>query len=211
MYMAVRADVKEVAAKYAADQGLRAAVIGRCEQTRIFAAQSLSLERNRVTLAHVALSEALCGDSQAPVLIEELLKQYPKDTIVNGLWLPTIRAALELSHGNSAKAIELLETTRAYEPAAEFWTYYLRGQAYLKLNKGPEAAAEFNQILAHRGEAPLSVLYPLANLGLARAVMQTGDASQARKAYEDFFAVWKDADSDLPVFQTARAESGRLP
>ncbi len=208
--MATRADVKEVAARYAADQGLRAAVMGRCEQTRTYTAQSLSLERNQVTLARVALSQALCGDSQAQVLIDEMLKQYPKDTITNGLWLPTIRAALELSHGNSAKTVDLLETTRAYEPAAEFWTHYLRGQAFLKLNKGSEAAAEFNQILGHRGEAPLSVLYPLANLGLARAAALSGDASQTRKAYEDFFAIWKDADSDLSVLLLARAENAKL-
>ena len=207
---ATRADVKEVAAKYDADQGLRAAVIGRCEQTRTYAAQSLLLERNQVTLARVALSQALCGDNQAQVLIDEMLKQYPKDMITNGLWLPTVRAALELSHGNSAQAVELLETTRTYEPAAEFWTHYLRGQAFLKLNRGSEAAAEFKQILEHRGEAPLSVLYPLAQLGLARAAQQTGDSSQAVKPYEDFLAIWKDADADLPVLQSARAERGKL-
>jgi serine/threonine protein kinase len=208
--LSVRADVKEVAAKYAADQGLRAAVLGRCEQTRTYAAQSLSLERNQVTLARVALSQALCGDNQAQSLIDEMLKQYSKATIVIGLWVPTIRATLELTHGNAAKAIELLEGPKGYEPVVEFWTYYLRGQAYLKLDKGMEAAAEFNQILGHRGQAPLSILYPLAQLGLARAAELSGDTSQARKAYEDFLAIWKDADADLSILQAARAERGKL-
>jgi tetratricopeptide (TPR) repeat protein len=208
--LAIRVDVKEVAARYAAEQALRAAVVGRCDQSRPYSTQSLALEHNQVTLARVALSQALCGDSQAQLLIDEMLKQYPKDTIVNGLWLPTIRAALELSRSNSAKAVELLETTRTYEPAAEFWTHYLRGQAYLKLNKGSEAATEFQQILGHRGESPLSLLYPLAQLGLARAGQQAGDALQSRKAYEDFLAIWKDGDADLSILQSARAERDKL-
>jgi len=86
----------------------------------------------------------------------------------------------------------------------------LRGEAYLKLGHGAEAAAEFQHILEHRGEAPLSVLFPFANLGLARAAQQRGDVSQARKAYEDFLALWKDADPDLPAVQIAKAESAKL-
>ncbi|HZT58182.1 MAG TPA: protein kinase [Pyrinomonadaceae bacterium] len=208
--LAVRVDVKEVAALYAAEQGLRAAVFGRCDETKTYDTQSLSLERNPVTLERVALGGALCGDGQAQSPVDELAKQHPSDTLAGGLWSPLVRAAAELAHGNAAKAVELLDATRPYEPAAEFWTHYLRGQAYLKLNKGPEAAAEFRQILAHRGESPLSTLYPLAQLGLARAALQAGDAAQAREAYENFLDVWKDADADLPVLQTARKEYANL-
>jgi serine/threonine protein kinase len=208
--LAVRVDVKEVAARYAAEQGLRAAAFGRCDETKTYDAQSLSLERNPLTLERVALGEALCGDGQAQSLIDELAKQHPNDTLAGGLRSPLVRAAAELTHGNAAKAVELLDATRAYEPAAEFWTHYLRGQAYLKLNKGSEAAAEFQQILSHRGESPLSVLYPLAQLGLARAALQAGDAAHSREAYENFLNGWKDADADLPVLQTARKEYANL-
>jgi eukaryotic-like serine/threonine-protein kinase len=94
--------------------------------------------------------------------------------------------------------------TRArYEAAAEFWPQYLRGQAFLKLGKATEAAAEFQKILNHRGYAPLSLLYPLAYVGLARAAVVTGNARMSSKAYEDFLAVWKEADTDLPVLQAA--------
>ena len=86
----------------------------------------------------------------------------------------------------------------------------MRGQAYLKLGKGAEAAAEFQKILDHRGWDPLSPLYPLAQLGLARAAVLTGDSEKARKAYQDFFALWKDADPDLPILITAKKEYEKM-
>jgi eukaryotic-like serine/threonine-protein kinase len=208
--LAGRVDVKEVAGRYAAEQSLRAAVLGRCEQTRNYNTQSLALERNQVTLSRVALSQALCGDGQAQTLIDELNKQRPGDTIVNGLWLPVIHAAIELTHGNAAQAVESLEPARAYEPAAEFWPQYIRGLAYLKMNKGTEAAAEFQRILDHRGGAPLSILYPLANRGLADAAFLSGDQAVARRTYEDFLAQWKDADDDLPVLIAAKTRLANL-
>ena len=76
----------------------------------------------------------------------------------------------------------------------------------LRLKRGSEAAAEFEKILDHRGEAPLSSLYPLAHLGLARAAALQGDSARARKAYQDFFALWKDADADLSVLLEAQKE-----
>ncbi|MDT5155739.1 MAG: eukaryotic-like serine/threonine-protein kinase [Acidobacteriota bacterium] len=208
--LAVRVDVKEVAARYAAEQGLRAAALGRCDEAKAYDAQSLALERNQVTLERVALGEALCGNGQAQSLLDELAKQHPSDTLANGLWLPVVHAALELARGNATKAVELLDTTRVYEPAAELWTRYLRGQAYLKSNRGSEAAAEFQQVLSHRGESPLSTLCPLAQLGLARATLQTGDTSRAHEAYESFLNIWKDADADLPILQSAQKEYGNL-
>ena len=87
---------------------------------------------------------------------------------------------------------------------------YTRGQAYLKLRKGAEAAAEFQKILDHRGWDPISYLYPLAHLGLARAAALTGDVAGSRKAYQDFLALWKDADADLPILIEAKKEYAAL-
>ncbi len=87
---------------------------------------------------------------------------------------------------------------------------YLRGQACLRAGKGTEAAAEFQKILDHRGAAPFSPLYVLAHLGLARAYVLSGDLPKGRRAYEDFLALWKDADPDIPIFQEAKAEYARL-
>jgi outer membrane protein assembly factor BamD (BamD/ComL family) len=93
---------------------------------------------------------------------------------------------------------------------AGFWLTYLRGQAYLRQRSGKEAAAEFQKIIDHRGVEPASPLYPLAHLGLARAAALNGDTAQARKSYQDFLALWKDADSDLPVLQQAKEEYEKL-
>ena len=128
----------------------------------------------------------------------------------NAIWLPTIRATIELRRNNPAQAIDLFEGTKQYEAAAKFWPPYVRGQAYLKLGRGAEAAPEFQKILDHRGWDPLSPLYPLAQLGLARAAVLTGDSEKARKTYQDFFALWKDADADLPILITAKKEYEKM-
>ncbi|PYT10186.1 MAG: hypothetical protein DMF60_00880 [Acidobacteria bacterium] len=212
--LAIRSDAKEEAARYAAEQALRAAVFGQFTSAKAGAAQSIGFERNQVTLTRAALTLAYCGEpSQVQVLIAELRKQYPKDTLVNVVWLPVIRAALELQLGNAGQAIDLLHAADPYEGAADFWPQYVRGQAYLRLKSGSEAAAEFHKILDHRGKATLSALYPLANLGLARALAVAGDVAGSRKAYQDFLALWKDADAadaDLPVLIEAKKEYQRM-
>ncbi|HXH95464.1 MAG TPA: serine/threonine-protein kinase [Thermoanaerobaculia bacterium] len=208
--LAVHVDVKEVAARYAAEEGLRAAVLGRCDQAKVYAEQSLALDHNQVTQERIALSQALCGDRRAQSSLQGDVQQRPGDTLLNGLWVPVVRAASELNDGNAEKAVASLDNTRTYEPAAEFWTHYIRGEAELKLNRGTDAASEFRQILSHAGEAPLSILYPLAQLGLARATAQTGARSQSLKAYQDFLNSWKDVDPDLPIVRSARAEYAKL-
>jgi TolA-binding protein len=95
-------------------------------------------------------------------------------------------------------------------PSAEFWPAYLRGQAYLQLKDGQAAAAEFRTIVEHRGEVPTSMLYPLAHLGLARASALTQDTATARKSYEQFLTLWKNADAGLRVVTDARNEQSAL-
>jgi outer membrane protein assembly factor BamD (BamD/ComL family) len=113
---------------------------------------------------------------------------------------------MDLARGNAASAVQLLEAARKYEAYGDFWPQYLRGQAYLKQNNGAQAATEFKTILDHRGWYPLSPLYPLAQLGFARAAAMNGDRPGARKAYQDFLALWKDADASLPALVAAHAE-----
>lgn len=205
--LATRSDAKEVAAQYAVQAALRGAVFGQCSQIKAAISQSPGPERNTPSLTRQAVALALCADvDQAQSLADELTKQYPKNTLINSLWVPVIRAAIQINRNNPAEAVQLLEAAKRYEPAAEFWPQYLRGLAYLRLKSGNEAATEFQKILDNRGQAPLSALYPLAHLGLARAASLTGDLSKSRKAYQDFLALWKDADSDLTVLQEARQE-----
>ena len=209
--LAAHNNAKEVAAQYSAEEALRAAVFGQCAQTKSAAAQALSLEHNQVSLTRSSLALALCGEvAQAQSLVNELTKDYPHFTMVNEIWLPPTRAALELDRGNAAQAITELQAASPYEAAGEFWPQYVRGLANLKLGKGAEAAVEFQKILASRGYAVLSPLYPLAHLGLARATVMQGDAAKARKAYQDFFALWKDADGDIPALIEAKKEYEKL-
>ena len=209
--LAAHNNAKEVAAQYLAEEALRAAVFGQCAQTKSAAVQALSFEHNQVSLTRSSLALALCGEvGQAQSLVDELARQYPQFTIVNGIWLPPIRAALELHRNNAPQALTELQAASRYEAAGEFWPQYVRGLANLKLGKGPEAAVEFQKIVAGRSLAPMSALYPLAHLGLARAATLQGDSAKARKAYEDFFALWKDADGDIPVLIEAKKEYEKL-
>ena len=87
---------------------------------------------------------------------------------------------------------------------------YVRGEAYLRLRNGAKAATEYQKILDHRGIDPNSPLYSLARLGLGRAVALQGDKAKARASYQDFFAIWKEADSDVPILKEAKAEYAKL-
>jgi tetratricopeptide (TPR) repeat protein len=213
--LAARSDAKEVAAQYAAEEALRNAVFGQCQQSKAETAQALTLERNIVSLTRSALALALCSEAseakgQAQSLIDELAKRYPKDTLIDSIWLPAIRASIEINRNNTAQAIQFLEATRRYEGAAEFWPIYLRGEAYLRQRASSEAVAEFQKVIENRGQAPLSALYSLAHLGLARAAAMSGDSVKARTVYQNFLALWKDADPDIRVLQEAKREYEKL-
>jgi len=209
--LALRAQAKEVVASYTADQAVRAAWLGRFSEAVTLAEDALKIEHNRNVLTSSALAFALAGEAaRSQPLIAELEQKYPKDTRVNQLWLPEIKAALELRKGNAKAALDLLEPTKNYEAAAAFWSQTLRGMAYLKLAQGAMAVAEARKILDHRGEAPLSLLWPLAHVSLARAAVLQGDTTQARKSYQEFLSLWKGADSDLPVLIEAKKEYEKL-
>jgi eukaryotic-like serine/threonine-protein kinase len=126
--------------------------------------------------------------------------------------VPVIAAATALRSGRPARALELLELARPFEHSlvAEFWPAYIRGEAQLELKHPAEAVSEFRAIIDHRGELADAPLYPLAYLGLARALASNGDRSGAREAYRTFFRFWEDADPDLLPLQDARRELARL-
>ncbi len=124
--------------------------------------------------------------------------------------MPLVRAELEIQRGNRTQAIQMLQAVSRYESVSFYHQNYLRGQAYLGERNGAEAAREFQTILDHRGWSPLSPLYPLAHLGLARAAVLQGDTAKATKEYQDFLALWKDADADLPILIEAKKEYEKL-
>ena len=152
---------------------------------------------------------ALCGEpSAARRVADEASQRLPNNTVLQAIGLPLIRAAIELASDRPAKAIEALAPAAPYERG---WPQlvYLRGLAYLRLNDGARAAAEFHRILDHWG-AYFGPFYPQSYAGLARAEALRGGTAAARKAYEDFFAFWKDADADIPLLIEARNEYAAL-
>jgi len=208
--LAQRNKLKEAAAQVLLQQAMRNAAFKDCGQVRELTAQALEVSRDLSSLNQAAQAFAACGETtQTQSLIDELQKGFPTDTLLNTVSIPLMRAQLELNRGNAAQAVQLIEPARKYEVYGDFWPQYLRGQAYLKQGNGSQAAIEFQTILDHRGWYPLSPLYPLAHLGLAHAAALTDDRGKARNAYQDFFALWKDADL-TPILIEAKAEYEKL-
>jgi tetratricopeptide (TPR) repeat protein len=126
-----------------------------------------------------------------------------------------VEAAVALQKNKPQDAVTALEVVRPYElgtgpTGSGYDSIYLRGLAYLKLKDGAKAGAEFQRILDHRGVGPRDPEYSLSHLNLGRAYVIQGDSAKARTAYQDFFAAWKDADPDVPVLKTAKAEYDKL-
>lgn len=201
----------ETAAAFMASQAVRAAWLGEVKDADTLAEAALKIDRNKPSLANAALAFAIAGEAaKAQPIISELEQQFAKDTLVNQLWLPEAKAALELRKGNAQAALEMLESTRRFEPNDEFRPQALRALAYLKLNKGAEAAGEYRKILEHRGEGPRSLLWPLAHLGLGRALAMQGDKPRAKQSYDEFFRLWVNADANIPVLLEVKKEYAML-
>ena len=188
------------------------ALNGNCRQSRVETTNTLAAMAGRDPEPRALLGPALCGDvARTQSLIDALVRRWPSGAEVNDIWTPVSRAAVEINRGNSAEAIRQLQKARRFEMGwvAGFWPTYLRGQAYLRQGSAAEAMAEFQKIIDRRGVWPAAVHFPLAHLGLARAAALAGDREKSRKAYQDFFALWKDADPDIPILLEAKKEYER--
>ena len=231
---ALRADEKETAAGYHAEAALREVLVGNIRQAKLLAQAALALSNGKDVEAVSAIALGLAGDApQALRLAGDLAKRFAEDTIVQFNYLPTIRAGVALQTGSATKAIEAIAPAAPYElgsPAqtVSFALYpvYLRGEAYVAAHQARFAEAEFQKILDHPGVVGNEPIGALAHLGLARAYALEGGAgrvpgrqatggdaaalSKARMAYQDFFALWKDADPDVPILKEARSEYAKL-
>jgi tetratricopeptide (TPR) repeat protein len=211
--LSLQGQFPEVAAQLTMEDAETHAAVGQCQDARREVAAGLERGRDNATVERASRVLALCGDSQqALALAEDAARRFPEATFTNGVSVPVTNAALAIAQRDPARARALLEPVRQYDhaPSAEFWPAYLRGQAFLQLKDGVAATAEFKSILEHRGEVPISLLYPLAYLGQARAAALTRDTEGARKSYEMFFMWWEGADADLQPLKDARAEYSRL-
>jgi eukaryotic-like serine/threonine-protein kinase len=220
---ALKQQKKETPATYDAEAAIRDALAGNIAVAKQNVKIALALSRSKDVEAMSALALALAGDSrEATQLAIELDRQFPKNTILQLNYLPTIRAAEQLWNGDGkidpAKAIEMLAPVTPYElgfTALEeglgLYPVYVRGQALLLAKNGSAAATEFQKINQHPGIVQNEPIGALAYLGLARAYALSHDSAKAHAAYQEFFALWKDADSDIPILNQARAEYAKLP
>ena len=220
MQLSVNADERDGfndnIAKTRAIGALWEAEYGELPFAREHAAASLSKSagtnaRIAAAVAFVELKEA----QRADALTADMKQRFPEATILNDVWLPAIRAKIALSRNDSGAAIRLLEPVLPYDLAAfpplpTLYPAYVRGEAYLLAHQPEAAAKEFQKVFDHKGLAGISPVAPLARLGLARARTAAGNKDAAKTAYQDLFAVWKDADPDLPLLKQAKAEYAKL-
>jgi serine/threonine protein kinase/tetratricopeptide (TPR) repeat protein len=219
--LAQQAAHREKAAGFETRAALWEAFYGNAPAAKPAAMAALALAKNREVQYGAALALAIAGDSsQAQRLTNDLESSFPEDTSVKFNYLPTVRAFLALNHGDPAKAIEILQVAVPYELGqprstqtgffGALYPIYARGQAYLAARQGADATREFQKILDHPGIMVGDPISVLAHLQLGRAYAMQGDTARAKAAYQDFLALWKDADPDIPVLKQAKAEYAKL-
>jgi eukaryotic-like serine/threonine-protein kinase len=227
---AIHADSKETGAIWHENAALREAAVGNAAEAKQAAADGLKLTPTSQGVGvEAALAYAMAGDTaRAESMAQDLNQRYPLDTQVQSLWLPAIRAQVALDRKNPSAAIESLQAAVPIELGqiafvsniSCLYPTYIRGEAYLAAAQGKPAVAEFQKVLDHDGIVWNCWTGALAHLGLARAYAldskssQGADADAARTrglaAYKDFFALWKDADPEIPILKQAKAEYAKL-
>jgi hypothetical protein len=199
---------------------LREAEFNNTSRARQQIAHALAEAPTRDVSVLAALGFSRIGDNeQAEKMAHDLADRFPLNTAINRYWLPAIYASIEITRNNPAKALEDLQTAAPYElgsPLPQFevggslYPVYIRGEAYLLLHQGKEAAGEFQKFLDHRGVAVSCPLGAVARLQLGRAYAIQGDTVRSRAAYQDFFTLWKDADADIPILNAAKSDYAKL-
>jgi serine/threonine protein kinase/tetratricopeptide (TPR) repeat protein len=211
-----RLGYKEFSGVVLARQAVCEVELGNFTEGRQRISDALARSEDRDTRRIVMVALAQTGDAaRSQKIADDLVRQYPTDTLINKVWVPVTQASTDLQHNQPAQAVTHLEAATPYElgsdpDSAHYLVNDVRGQAFLRLKEGAKAAAEFQRILDHRGIDPLDISYNLSHLGLGRAQALQGNTAQAKSAYQDFFAAWKDADPDLPILKQAKAEYDKL-
>jgi eukaryotic-like serine/threonine-protein kinase len=128
----------------------------------------------------------------------------PFTALVNGV--------LQVRRGKADEALQTLKGAALYEGTGRYMMrpQYTRAYALLATGRPADAVAEFQKVISLRHLSPFSMTWPLAHVGLARAYAAAGNTAASRKAYEDFFALWKNADPDVPILTEAKKEYAAL-
>ena len=217
---ALQADLKGGAAVWLLNSALREAEFGNFEQARGDVEAGLAIAHTRDAQILASLVLACVGDQvRARALADDLQKQFSRNTMLIYYWLPVVRARLEIHTRHPDQALKSLEDALPYDLAfpqpqfsggASLYPPYVRGQAYLALQQAQQAAAEFQKLLDHPSMVQNSPLGSLAHLQIARAYVIQGNNAKAKAAFQDFFALWKDADPDIPILIAAKSEYAKL-
>ena len=207
---ALRLNLKEAAAGVYAQTGSVEALAG-LTTAAVADAQELSKTTTSPNLViNAAIILAASGqDKQALKLAQDVADRRPYDTIVQFVGLPIVKALTDLNRGDAAKAIDETDGAMVYG-RANTGVQYLRGMAFLKMGKGAEAAQAFQRVIDLRGANFMDPAISMAHVGLARAYAAQGDKARSRVEYQNFFALWKDADPDVPLLRETKAEYAKL-
>jgi tetratricopeptide (TPR) repeat protein/tRNA A-37 threonylcarbamoyl transferase component Bud32 len=211
----------EMAAIYEAAEAVCEAHFGNWAAAKEHARIALTLAKNRDVEYAAAFALERSGEaSESQRLAADLEKRFPEDTPVQFEYLPTLHALSSLTHRAPLEAVERLQRAVPYDlamPGTAFFAKfgglyptYVRGEAYLAAGRGPEAAAEFQKVLNHRGIVLADPIGVLAELQLGRAYVISGDTAKARSAYQTFLTICKDGDPEVPVLKQAKAEYAKL-
>jgi serine/threonine protein kinase/tetratricopeptide (TPR) repeat protein len=185
-------------------------VVDACQDVEGAEKQALKLDKSKATLASVASALAACGDAKrGDAALKDLAKKYPEDTIIQRVTVPQGLGWLAFKAGQPQKAIDLMQRSQGYDSVTPGG--YMRGLAYLQLHDAQNAIAAFKSATKYQGLSfTAGNPYALATLGLGRAYVMAGDKVNAKKSYDRFFELWKNADSDLPVIAEAKKEYAAL-
>jgi len=186
------------------------ALVGGKSQQKTDPSAALAISESPNVVSCVAFTYALTGnDSAALRLVDELSRKRPQDKWFQAMYLPAVRAQIEINHGNGAKAVELLKSASSYDKG-DAEVQAVAGQAFLQNHQPQEAEREFQSAMKLKNDGWQNPSCWLSQLYLARAYAMEGDTGKARAAYQDFFATWKDADAGLPLLSAAKAEYAKL-
>jgi serine/threonine protein kinase/tetratricopeptide (TPR) repeat protein len=201
-----RLGLKEVVAGQYQQEGTVEAVYGDKKESLASIAQALKISKSPGVVQGAAPILAYFGEEkQALDLANDLAQKRPYDTWVQYVSVPGVRAIIAMNHGDLAQAGSLLDGALVYA-RVDSGTLFLRGIVFLKAGQAGDAVQTFQRGLGLRNAFGPDPFVPMMELGLARAYAIQGDKVNSRVAYQDLFAIWKDADPDLPVLREAKAE-----
>ena len=208
---AVAGSVPELASTQAsmlAQGALDRALVENCTVALEMADDVKSLQKGPVASFNAGMAAALCGDRPyAEKTIAALQQTYPQSTAVAQYYVPQLQAAAEIGVNEPEKALDTLIALEQYDQIS--LTPYLRGMADAALGQMPAAILDFQIAQAHRGSSFLlsGTVYPMAELGVAKAYTASRDKTDSVEAYRHFLMLWKDADPGQPLLLEALAKS----